>query len=196
MTGHHHRQSRSGNDAALRHGIARRAGGENGSSTIGFSTGGHRYASTCRISFTCCRSTFSSRLFMPTQLLRDVKESHQIDLAYLYYLPFCSVFTSKDRFHRQIVPLFLTASSDVRGRPRTEGRVAKAGCLLFCVSGRDQSAGILFLCHAAARRYEFSHDAAVGQISPRMAPQRPIAARFEGPRHAGRHHGADEEIRS
>ncbi len=47
-------------------------------------------------------------LVQPTQLFRDVKESHQIDLAYLYYLPFCSVFSSKDRFHRQIVPLFLT----------------------------------------------------------------------------------------
>jgi hypothetical protein len=48
-------------------------------------------------------------LVIPTQLLRNVKESHQIDLAYLYYLPFCSVFTSKDRFHAQIVPLFLNA---------------------------------------------------------------------------------------
>src|SRR6202041_2332303 len=46
-------------------------------------------------------------LVLPTQLLRNVKQSHQIDLAYLYYLPFCSVFTSKDRFHSQIVPLFL-----------------------------------------------------------------------------------------
>jgi len=46
-------------------------------------------------------------LIMQTQLLRNVKQSHQIDLAYLYYLPFCSVFTSKDRFHAQIVPLFL-----------------------------------------------------------------------------------------
>ncbi len=36
-----------------------------------------------------------------------MKPSHQIDLAYLYYLPFCTVFTSKDRFHEQIVPLFL-----------------------------------------------------------------------------------------
>jgi hypothetical protein len=44
---------------------------------------------------------------LPTQLLRNVKPSHQIDLAYLYYLPFCSVFTSKDNFHAQIVPLFL-----------------------------------------------------------------------------------------
>lgn len=46
-------------------------------------------------------------LVLRTQLLRNVKESHQIDLAYLYYLPFCSVFTSNDNFHVQIVPLFL-----------------------------------------------------------------------------------------
>jgi hypothetical protein len=46
-------------------------------------------------------------LLLPTQLLRNVKPSHQVDLAYLYYLPFCSVFTSKDNFHAQSVPLFL-----------------------------------------------------------------------------------------
>jgi hypothetical protein len=46
-------------------------------------------------------------LVLQTQLLRNVKPSHQVDLAYLYYLPFCSAFTSKDNFHNQIVPLFL-----------------------------------------------------------------------------------------
>lgn len=46
-------------------------------------------------------------LIIQTQLLRNVKQSHQIDLAYLYYLPFCSVFTSKDWFHAQVAPLFL-----------------------------------------------------------------------------------------
>jgi hypothetical protein len=46
-------------------------------------------------------------LVLPTQLLRNVKPSHQVDLAYLYYLPFCDVFTSKDNFHAQVVPLFL-----------------------------------------------------------------------------------------
>ncbi len=45
---------------------------------------------------------------LPTQLLSKVKPSHKVDLAYLYYLPFCSVFTSKDNFHAQIVPLFLS----------------------------------------------------------------------------------------
>ncbi len=47
-------------------------------------------------------------LVQPTQLLRNVKPSHLIDLAYLYYLPFCSIFTSKDNFHAHVAPLFLT----------------------------------------------------------------------------------------
>lgn len=47
-------------------------------------------------------------LVLPTQLLSNVKASHEIDLAYLYYLPFCSVFTSKDNFHADIIPLFLS----------------------------------------------------------------------------------------
>jgi hypothetical protein len=51
-------------------------------------------------------------LVLPTQLLRNVKPSHHVDLAYLYYLPFCSVFTSKDNFHAQIVPLFLGPMQD------------------------------------------------------------------------------------
>lgn len=42
-----------------------------------------------------------SCLVLPTQSLKNVKSSHQVDFAYLYYLPFCSVFTSKDNFHRQ-----------------------------------------------------------------------------------------------
>jgi hypothetical protein len=46
-------------------------------------------------------------LVVQTPLLRNVKQSHQVDLAYLYYLPFCSVFTSKDHFHAQIAPLFM-----------------------------------------------------------------------------------------
>jgi hypothetical protein len=36
-----------------------------------------------------------------------VKQRHQVDLAYLYYFPFCSVFTPEDRFHAQIAPLFM-----------------------------------------------------------------------------------------
>lgn len=46
-------------------------------------------------------------LVLKTQLLKNVKASHQIDLAYLYYLPFCAVFSSRDNFHVQVAPLFM-----------------------------------------------------------------------------------------
>jgi hypothetical protein len=46
-------------------------------------------------------------LVLQTQLLKNVKPSHQIDLAYLYYLPFCAVFSSRDNFHVQVAPLFM-----------------------------------------------------------------------------------------
>jgi hypothetical protein len=35
------------------------------------------------------------------------KITNRVDLAYLYYLPFCMVFTSSDKFHRSCAPLFL-----------------------------------------------------------------------------------------
>jgi len=46
-------------------------------------------------------------LVLPTNLLSKVKPSHRIDLAYLYYLPFCTVFTSRDNFHVRVAPLFM-----------------------------------------------------------------------------------------
>lgn len=46
-------------------------------------------------------------LALSAKLLKNVKPSHAIDLAYLYYLPFCYVFTSRDKFHIQVAPLFM-----------------------------------------------------------------------------------------
>ncbi len=49
---------------------------------------------------------------IPESKLRQqmsLKEDDTIsDLQYLYYLPFCNVFVSNDRFHRKVVPEFLT----------------------------------------------------------------------------------------
>jgi hypothetical protein len=35
------------------------------------------------------------------------KVDNKVDIAYLYYLPFCMVFTSSDNLHERVVPLFL-----------------------------------------------------------------------------------------
>ncbi len=35
------------------------------------------------------------------------KADNKVDLAYLYYLPFCMIFVSNDKLHERIVPMFL-----------------------------------------------------------------------------------------
>lgn len=39
--------------------------------------------------------------------LSSERASHRADIAYLYYLPFCQVFVSNDKLHRECVPFFL-----------------------------------------------------------------------------------------
>lgn len=54
---------------------------------------------------------FSVDLFFNISIAADLigrgRPSHKVDLAYLYYLPFCMVFTSNDKLHSKIAPLFL-----------------------------------------------------------------------------------------
>ena len=42
-----------------------------------------------------------------SDLIGRGRPSHKIDIAYLYYLPFCMVFTSNDKLHKVLAPLFL-----------------------------------------------------------------------------------------
>lgn len=40
-------------------------------------------------------------------LISSQRASNRVDIAYLYYLPFCTIFTSSDRLHASTAPLFL-----------------------------------------------------------------------------------------
>jgi hypothetical protein len=55
---------------------------------------------------------FSVDLFFYLAIASDLigrgRPSHKIDIAYLYYLPFCMVFISNDRLHQNIAPFFLS----------------------------------------------------------------------------------------
>lgn len=52
------------------------------------------------------------------------RASNRVDMAYLYYLPFCMVFASGDRLHERTVPLFL--SQDQRYIRATDLKAALA----------------------------------------------------------------------
>lgn len=40
-------------------------------------------------------------------LIGRERPTNKIDIAYLYYLPFCMAFTSRDKLHERTAPLFL-----------------------------------------------------------------------------------------
>jgi hypothetical protein len=46
-------------------------------------------------------------LCLDAGLISAQRPSNRVDVAYLYYLPFCMVFTSGDNLHRRITPFFL-----------------------------------------------------------------------------------------
>ena len=46
-------------------------------------------------------------LAIAADLISKERPSNKIDLAYLYYLPFCQIFVSNDNLHEEVVPLFL-----------------------------------------------------------------------------------------
>jgi len=44
---------------------------------------------------------------LDASLISDRRATNRVDIAYLYYLPFCMVFTSGDRLHQRVAPLFM-----------------------------------------------------------------------------------------
>lgn len=44
---------------------------------------------------------------LASHLIGTQRASNRIDIAYLFYLPFCTLFVSSDRLHRRCAPLFL-----------------------------------------------------------------------------------------
>lgn len=46
-------------------------------------------------------------LGIAADLISRERASHRADIAYLYYLPFCFIFTSADKLHKSTAPLFV-----------------------------------------------------------------------------------------
>lgn len=49
---------------------------------------------------------------LAANLISTQRQSHRVDIAYLFYLPFCMIFVSSDRLHRQCAPLFLRSDQE------------------------------------------------------------------------------------
>lgn len=57
--------------------------------------------------FFCCRVKLIFNLVLKNELFGGVRPTNLLDLEYLYYLPFCYVFSSNDKFHKRMIPLVI-----------------------------------------------------------------------------------------
>ena len=52
------------------------------------------------------------QIALTSQLISSVRASNQLDIAYLFYLPFCMMFVSSDRLHQRCASLFLRPNQE------------------------------------------------------------------------------------
>lgn len=61
-------------------------------------------------------------LCLASSFISKERASNKVDIAYLYYLPFCHVFVSKDKLHRRTATLFME-----QGQKFVSAELLKAG---------------------------------------------------------------------
>ena len=80
-------------------------------------------------------------------LISRDRPSNRIDMAYLYYLPFCMVFVSSDSLHEKTVPLFLSSDQAfVHGR-ELKSDLARLDQHYSCLPPEVRERGIMVFAH-------------------------------------------------
>lgn len=52
------------------------------------------------------------QIALGAHLISDERSSNRVDIAYLFYLPFCMIFVSSDKLHRRCAPFFLRSDQE------------------------------------------------------------------------------------
>ena len=69
------------------------------------------------------------------------KADNKVDIAYLYYLPFCHVFVSGDRLHKRVVPLFLRPDQTFVEAPDMKADLAKLDAHYWALPDAEKEKG-------------------------------------------------------
>jgi hypothetical protein len=81
-------------------------------------------------------------LALASDLISRDRPSNKVDLAYLYYLPFCKVFTSKDKLHERTVPLFMRANQTFVRSEELKADLAKLDAHYSCLPSEIKRSGL------------------------------------------------------
>jgi hypothetical protein len=80
-------------------------------------------------------------------LIGRERPTNKIDIAYLYYLPFCMVFTSRDKLHERTAPLFLDKDQVFIRGDDLKSDLAKLDAHYSQLSDEEKLRGVMSFAH-------------------------------------------------
>lgn len=80
-------------------------------------------------------------------LIGRERPTNKIDIAYLYYLPFCMAFTSRDKLHERTAPLFLDADQAFIRGDDLKVDLAKLDAHYSQLSDEEKLRGVMSFAH-------------------------------------------------
>lgn len=86
-------------------------------------------------------------LALGADLIGRERPSNKIDIAYLYYLPFCMVFTSRDRLHERTAPLFLDGKQIFVRGDDLKADLAKLDAHYSLLPDEEKRKGVMSFAH-------------------------------------------------
>jgi hypothetical protein len=87
-------------------------------------------------------------LALEAGLISADRPSNRVDIAYLYYLPFCMVFASSDNLHKKTAPLFLRPDQVFVNGPDLKEDLARLDAHYSALPGEVKKQGVLRFAQA------------------------------------------------
>ena len=91
------------------------------------------------------------QLALAANLIGAERSSNRVDMAYLYYLPFCMLFVSTDRLHQRCAPYFLRADQEFVWGQDLKADLGRINTHFAAFPESEKDRGIMAFAHAPPR---------------------------------------------
>jgi hypothetical protein len=78
-----------------------------------------------------------------SNLIFRKKASSKVDLSYMFYLPFCMIFVSSDKLHRNCAPLFMRDEQEFVWGPQLKEDLRRIDCYYDRLPASEKDKGIM-----------------------------------------------------
>jgi hypothetical protein len=88
-------------------------------------------------------------------LISTERPSNRMDIAYLFYLPFCQVFISGDRLHRRCAPLFMRPDQEFVWAHHLKADLARLNAYYLALPEAQRERGLSSFAHLPPKTGDF-----------------------------------------